>query len=400
MKLTYRHTVTASCLGSVTLAISNNLAPMLFLIFHESFDISLARITLLITANFIIQLTVDFLAAILADRVGYRPLLMASALLAALGLVSYGTLPFALENAFLGLLIADILCAIGGGLGEALISPTVEACPTKNKAAMMGFLHSFYCWGTMGVILLSTAFLAIFGKDNWWLLPLLWSVLPFANTAFLGLVPLPALEGGEDTGAGVRPLLVRPLFWGFLVMMLLAGASELSMSQWASAFAEAGLGVSKSVGDLTGACLFACLMGLARVFYAKMSERIDLRRFLLASSVLAVCSYLLCALVNTPALSLIGCAVTGLAVGMLWPGLLSLAAARFPRGGTPLFSLCALFGDLGCSVGPTLVGLAADAHGGSLSFGLLLATAFPLVLAVMLFCLEKGKTSGKCEQSK
>ena len=397
MKLTYRHTVTACCLGSVTLAISNNLAPLLFLIFHETFGISLARITLLITANFIIQLTVDFLAAILADRIGYRPLLMASAFLAAIGLVCYGTLPFALENAFLGLLVADILCAIGGGLGEAIISPTVEACPTKNKAAMMGFLHSFYCWGTMLVILLSTAFLAILGKDAWWLLPILWSALPFANTIFFGFVPLPALEGGEDAGAGVRPLLVRPLFWGFLVMMLLAGASELSMSQWASAFAEAGLGVSKSVGDLTGACLFACLMGLARVFYAKMSERIDLRRFLLASSVLAVGSYLLCALAESPALSLVGCAVTGLAVGMLWPGLLSLAAARFPRGGTPLFSLCALFGDLGCSVGPTLVGLAADARGGALSFGLLLATAFPLVLAVFLLCLGKGKKTDACE---
>lgn len=397
MKLGYRHTITACCLGSVTLATSNNLAPMLFLIFHESFGISLSRITLLITLNFAIQLTVDLLAALLADRIGYRPLLMASAFLAALGLVSYGTLPFLLENAFAGLLIADALCAIGGGLGEALVSPTVEACPTKNKAAMMGFLHSFYCWGTMLVILLSTAFLAIFGKDAWWWMPLLWSIIPFANTVFFGLVPLPVLEGGEDEGAGVRPLLVRPLFWMFLVMMLLSGASELSMSQWASAFAEAGLKVSKSVGDLTGACLFACLMGLARVFYAKMSERIDLRRFLLASSVLAVSSYLLCALAKAPALSLIGCAITGLAVGMLWPGLLSLAAARFPHGGTPLFSLCALFGDLGCSLGPTLVGFAADARGGALSFGLLLASAFPLVLAVMLLCLGNGKSGDKCE---
>lgn len=397
MKLTYRHTVTACCLGSVTLAISNNLAPMLFLIFQDTFDISLSRITLLITVNFAIQLTVDLLAAILADRLGYRPLLMASSLLAALGLVSYGTLPFALDNAFFGLVIADVLCAIGGGLGEALVSPTVEACPTKNKAAMMGFLHSFYCWGTMGVILLSTAFLALFGKDVWWLLPLLWSVLPFANTAFLGLVPLPALDGGEDSGAGARHLLVRPLFWGFLLMMLLSGASELSMSQWASAFAEAGLGVSKSVGDLTGACLFACLMGLSRVFYARMSERIDLRLFLMGSAALAVLSYLLCALAATPAFSLIGCALTGLAVGMLWPGLLSLAAARFPRGGTPLFSLCALFGDLGCSVGPTLVGLAADARGGALSFGLLLAAAFPLLLAIMLLCLGNAKKDDKCE---
>lgn len=383
-RLTYRHTVTACCGGSVTLAVSNNLPPLLFLIFHESFGIPLSRITLLITLNFLIQLTVDLLAALFADRIGYRRMLVGSAAFAALGLLSLGTLPFLFRDAMWGLLIADVLYALGGGLGEAIISPTVEACPMKNKAGMMGFLHSFYCWGTVVVILLSTAYLALFGKEMWWLLPLLWSILPILDAILLAIVPIPTLTKEERGG---ERLCRRPLFYGFLFLMLTAGAAELSISQWASAFAEAGLSVTKAVGDLAGPCLFACLMGLSRVFFALKSETVNLRVFLTVSSALAILSYLLTALAPTPALSLIGCGVCGLAVGMLWPGLLSLAAARFPQGGTVLFSLCALFGDLGCSLGPTLVGLAAEGAGGSLSYGLLLATVFPALLCLGLLLL-------------
>ena len=392
--LTYRHTVTACCGGSVTLAVSNNLPPLLFLIFHESFSIPLARITLLITLNFLIQLTVDLLAALFADRIGYRRMLVGSAAFAALGLIALGTLPFLFADAMWGLLIADILYALGGGLGEAIISPTVEACPMKNKAGMMGFLHSFYCWGTVAVILISTAFFALLGKEMWWLLPLLWSILPIVDAILLAIVPIPTLT--KESEAGGRALMKRPLFYGFLLLMLMAGATELSVSQWASAFAEAGLQVTKAVGDLAGPCLFACLMGLARVFFAVKSEKVNLHAFLTISSALAIGAYLLTALPSSPALSLIGCGICGLAVGMLWPGLLSLAAAHFPRGGTVLFSLCALFGDLGCSLGPTLVGLAAEAADGALSYGLLLATAFPALLFVGLLLLGVYKrVSGK-----
>ena len=247
------------------------------------------------------------------------------------------------------------------------------------------------------MILLSTAYLAVFGKEAWWILPLLWAILPVLDTVMLAVVPLPPVEAEAGESGGARALLVRPLFWGFLVMMMLVGASELSMGQWASAFAESGLKVTKSLGDLAGPCLYAGLMGLMRIFYALRSERINLRRWLCISATAAAAGYLLATIAPHPAIAFIGCAVTGLAVGMLWPGLLSLAAARFPRGGTPLFSLCALFGDLGCSVGPTLVGLAADARGGALSFGLLLATAFPLVLAVFLLCLGRDKKADTCE---
>ncbi len=398
--LTYRHTVTACCGGSFTLAISNNLAPLFFLIFHDDFGIPLARITVLITLNFVIQLTVDLLAALFADRIGYRPMLVGSALFSAAGLLCLGTLPFVFENAMWGLLIADMLYAFGGGLGEAIISPTVEACPMKNKAGMMGFLHSFYCWGTVVVVLLSTAFLAAFGKGNWWLLPLLWSVIPIVDALLLAIVPIPELEAGER-GDGVKGLLRRPLFFTFLFFMFAAGATELSMSQWASAFAESGLGVTKSVGDLAGPCLFACLMGVSRVFFAAKSEKINLPVFLTVSATVSVGAYLLAALAPDPALSFLGFAVSGLSVGMLWPGLLSVAAAHFPKGGTPLFSVCALFGDLGCSLGPTLVGLAADANGGDLAHGLLLATAFPAILAVGLLVLigsKRGSASAQMQE--
>ena len=397
-RLNFRHTVTACCLGSVTMAATTNLPPLLFLIFHESLGVSLGRITLLITLNFLIQLTVDLLAALFADRVGYRPLLIASAVLSAAGLVALGTLPRMLSVPMVGLLIADVLYSLGGGLAEALVSPTVEACPTRNKVAMMGFLHSFYCWGTVAVILLSTAYLAIFGKEAWWVLPLLWAILPVVDAVMLAVVPLPEVEAEAGESGGARALLRRPLFWGFLVMMTLVGASELSMSQWASAFAESGLQVSKAIGDLAGPCLFAGLMGLMRVFYALRSERIDLRRWLCVSSAAAAVGYLLATLAPNPALSLVGCAVTGLAVGMLWPGLLSLAARYFPHGGTPLFSICALFGDLGCSVGPTVVGFVAEGAGGALATGLLVATAFPTLLALGLLLLGLcGRKRGTAE---
>lgn len=395
--LTYRHTVIASCGGSVTMAVTNNLAPLFFLTFSETFGISLSRITLLITLNFLIQLTVDLLAALFADRIGYRPLLVASAALAALGLLALGTLPFLFSDAMWGLLIADVLYALGGGLGEAIISPTVEACPMKNKAGMMGFLHSFYCWGTVAVILLSTAFLALVGTARWWILPLAWSILPIVDCVLFLLVPVPELAPAERGKEG-RRLFARPLFWLFLLLMMGAGASELSMSQWSSAFAEAGLGVSKTVGDLAGPCLFAALMGLSRVFFAAKSEKINLHLLLTVSSLLAVGTYLLAALATSPALSLLGCAACGLAVGMLWPGMLSLAAARFPQGGTLLFSVCALFGDLGCSLGPTLVGLAAG-EGGALGNGLLLASIFPALLAVGLLLLFGVKKNTPCAKT-
>ena len=378
-KLTYRHTQYASYLGYVTQAIINNLAPLLFVIFQDQFDIPLQKITLLITTNFCFQLAVDFIAARIVDKVGYRKCIIAAHLFAAAGLVSLAILPHVFVDPYIGLLTAVLLYAVGGGLIEVLISPIVEACPTDNKASVMSLLHSFYCWGTVGVIVVSTGFLALFGKDHWGLLACLWAILPLANAFFFTKVPIAQLcDDGSSMPLG--QLIRSRLFWLFIVLMLASGASEQAMSQWASTFAEKGLGVSKTLGDLAGPCLFSILMGCSRVFYAKFSEKVDLTNFIIGSCVLCIAAYLLAALSPNPVLGLIGCGLCGLSVGILWPGVFATASARIPTGGTAMFAYLALAGDLGCSSGPTLVGMVAGAFSDDLSRGLLFAIVFPIVL--------------------
>ena len=382
----WRHTQYASYFGYITQAIVNNLAPLLFLIFQDVYGIPLEKITLLVTVNFCVQLLVDMVAARFVDKIGYRPCIVAAHLFAAAGLAGLGLLPRLLPDPFVGLLGAVFLYAIGGGLIEVLISPIVEACPTDNKASVMSLLHSFYCWGSVGVILLSTLFLQLFGKGSWTVLALLWALLPLVNALWFTKVPIAHLtEEGE--GLPLGKLLTNKLFWIFAALMFAAGACELSMSQWASAFAESGLGVSKTVGDLAGPCLFAVLMGCARVIYAKFGDRLNLLNTQMLSAGLCVVAYLLAALSPNPLLALLGCGLCGLSVGILWPGTISVASRSLPKVGTAMFALLALFGDLGCSGGPTLVGMVSGAFGGELKTGLLFAMVFPVFLiAAALAC--------------
>ena len=379
--LTYRHTQYASYLGYVTQAIINNLAPLLFVIFQEQFDIPLQKITLLITTNFCFQLVVDFIAARIVDKIGYRPCIIAAHLFASAGLVGMAVLPHIFTDPYYGLLTAVLLYAVGGGLIEVLISPIVEACPTDNKASVMSLLHSFYCWGTVGVIVLSTGFLAVFGRENWGILACLWALLPLGNAFFFTRVPIAQLDD-DGSSMSLGQLVRSRLFWLFIVLMIASGASEQAMSQWASTFAEKGLGVSKALGDLAGPCLFSVLMGCSRVFYAKFSEKIDLTNFIIGSCVLCIGAYLLAALSPSPVLGLVGCGLCGLSVGILWPGIFATASARIPTGGTAMFAYLALAGDLGCSSGPTLVGMVAGAFQDNLSVGLLFAIIFPTVLII------------------
>ena len=390
-KLGYKHTIYASYLGYITQAVINNLAPLLFITFIDSFGISLQRITLLVTVNFCTQLLVDLFSARFVDRIGYRTCIVAAHVFAALGLVSMALLPGMLPDPYAGLLISVVLYAIGGGIIEVLISPIVEACPTDNKASVMSLLHSFYCWGTVAVVLLSTGYLALFGRGSWQLLPCLWAVLPLLNALYFTRVPIAALTE-ENEGMTLRELFSQKIFWLFVLLMLMAGASEQAMSQWASAFAESGLNVSKTVGDLAGPCMFSILMGCSRVFYAKFSEKVDLLSFIIGSSVLCVCAYLLASLSADPVLSLVGCGLCGLSVGILWPGVFSIASARCPRGGTAMFALLALAGDAGCGGGPTLVGMVSGAFGDDLKAGLLAAIIFPVILIICAFiCRRSGK---------
>lgn len=393
MKLNFKHTIAACFVGYIIQAIINNFAPLLFLTFQSSYGIPLSRITLLITFNFVIQLGVDLAAAGLADKIGTRTLMITAHISCASGLILMAVLPEVMPP-FGGLLIAVALYAVGGGLLEVLVSPVVEACPTDNKEKWMSLLHSFYCWGQVGVILLSTLFFSLFGIENWKILALIWAAVPVINAVIFALVPIRTLvEEGEGMKFGqlARSGLFRALF----VMMLCAGACEMAVSQWASTLAESALGVSKTVGDLAGPMMFAVLMGTARALYGKFADRISIDKAMPATAALCVCSYLMIALVPGAVTALIGCGICGFSVGIMWPGTFSKSAAALPRGGTMMFALLALAGDLGCSGGPTLAGFSADAAGGDLKTGVLCGVVFPVVMLIASIATAGGKEHKK-----
>ncbi len=385
---TYKRTLIACYLGFVTQAISANFTPLLFLTFKNTYGISLEKIALIPLVFYLTQLLVDFAATKLADRIGYRICVTASQVLSALGLASMAFLPELLPVPFVGIVIAVMLYAVGSGLIEVLVSPIVEACPFENKDGMMSLLHSFYCWGAVGVILGSTVFFAVFGIENWKILTLVWAMIPLLNTFNFMTCPIERLlEEGESLS--IRKLLSIPLFWLLILLMICSGASEASMAQWASAFTESALGVSKSVGDLAGPCLFAVLMGITRVIYGKMSDKLDLTKVMLLCGTLCVACYLTASLSPSPVLGLVGCAFCGAAVGIMWPGTLSISSQKCPKGGTAMFAFLALAGDLGATVSPALVGGLAEAAGGDLKAGLLAAVLFPAVLVIGLIVLER-----------
>lgn len=386
MKENYNHTLYACFTGYIIQAIVNNFVPLLFLTFQRTYGISLERISLLIVFNFGIQILIDLLAAGFVDRIGYRPCIVAAQICSCLGLISLTVLPDWMPSPSIGLLMAITIYAIGGGLIEVLISPIVEACPTKRKEAAMGLLHSFYCWGHAGVILLSTLFFSVFGINNWRILARLWAIVPLLNALYFTQVPIMSLTE-ESGGMSVKELVKNRMFWFMIILMVCAGACEQGISQWASAFAEAGLHVSKTVGDLAGPCAFAILMGLSRVVYAKLSERVSLYQYMLCCGILCLCSYLLASLSASPFLGLVGCAFCGLSVGVMWPGTFSLSAQTIPSGGTALFALLALAGDLGCSGGPALVGFVSGLANGNMKTGILSGITFPIILILTLLYL-------------
>lgn len=386
----YHHTQYACYMAYITQAVINNLAPLLFLIFRDTFGLPLQKITLLVTINFFIQLLIDLFGAKYSDRIGYRKLVVFGMFSCVIGLFGMAFFPFLLPDPFVGLLLAVFFNAIGGGLSEVLVSPIVEACPTENKEAAMSLLHSFYCWGCVGVISLSTLFLFAFGKGSWRVLSCIWAIVPFITALYFTQVPIHALNEGEE-GMNIRELTRSGLFWLFFILMITAGASEQAMSQWASAFAESGLHVSKTLGDLLGPCFFAVLMGTSRVLYAKYADRLPLVKALIFCGSLCILSYLLAVLSPSPIFSLIGCGVCGFSVGIMWPGLFSLSAAKIPRGGTACFGLLALAGDVGCSGGPTVVGFVASAFSDNLKAGLAAAIIFPAVLILGSLLLMRRK---------
>lgn len=389
MKSQYNKTITACFVGYIVQAVVNNFTPLLFLFFQKSYHIALPQITLLVTFNFGIQLLIDFFSVVFVDKIGYRTSMIIAHVLSAAGLILLTVLPEILSYPFYGILIAVMIYAIGGGLLEVLVSPVVEACPSDNKEKTMSMLHSFYCWGHAGVVLISTLFFHVAGIENWKMIAIFWALIPIGNAFAFTKVPIaPLIEEGES-GLKLKELFQMKVFWILLIMMVCAGASEQAVSQWASTFAEKGLGISKTAGDLAGPMAFAILMGMSRMFYGKYGDRIHLEHFMVYSSCLCILSYLGISLLPIPQLSLIACAICGLSVGIMWPGTFSKASATLTKGGTAMFALLALGGDIGCSGGPTLVGMISGVLEENLKMGILAGIIFPVLLLIgIILCRE------------
>ena len=393
----YRKTKTACYLGFITQAIAANFAPLLFLKFHNDYGISLGNIALISTVYFFTQLLIDLVCAKFVDRIGYRIFIVVSEICSAAGLIGLAFLPDLLPDAFAGILISVTVYAMGCGLIEVLVSPIIEACPFENKEATMSLLHSFYCWGCVGTILVSTLFFALFGMDSWRWLAVIWALVPAFNIYNFATCPIvPIVEEGQ--GMGIRKLVKSPLFWVSIILMVCAGSSELSMAQWASAYAEAALGLSKSIGDLLGPCMFAVTMGISRIIYGKYGEKLNLSKFMLGSGALCVICYLMASLSANPVIGLIGCILCGFSVGIMWPGTISISSKKFPMGGTAMFALLAMAGDLGGSIGPAIVGRVTQYAGDDIRAGMGVGLVFPVVLIVMLIILSGA--SAKKESSR
>lgn len=393
----YKKTLITCYIGFITQAIVANFPPLLFLRFHSEFGIPLGQIALISTVFYIAQILVDMFCAKFVDRIGYRKCVVASQIASAAGLVLTAFLPGLLPSRLLGILIGVIVYAVGSGLIEVLVSPIVEACPFENKGSVMSLLHSFYCWGVVGVILLSTLFFTLFGIENWRIAACLWAVIPLVNAYNFAVCPIERLT---DEGKAMTPkqLLKTPAFWIFIVLMIGAGASEASMAQWASAFVESALGFTKSIGDLVGPCMFAVMMGLSRVLYGKFGHKINLPKFMLGSGILCFVCYLLTAVSSNALIGLAGCILCGFSVGIMWPGSISISSARMPYGGTALFALLAMGGDLGASVGPSVIGIITQNAGDNMKVGMLAGIVFPIILIIAICMIRiflPSKKSGE-----
>lgn len=397
MKLGPKHTKLAGYMGYLTQALIINFPPLLFITFINTYDLSISSISVLISVSFMVQLAVDAFAAKFSSILNIRATVVTALILATVGITGYSYLPEIIPSPFVGLLICTVISSIGAGFVEVLISPIIEACPTDGKSAAMSILHSFYAWGHAGIIILSTLFFGVFGLENWRILACLWTIIPMVGAIAFMLVPIYTLEGDkpvektEDNEGKKKSPFRSGIFLMFFVIMTCAGAAEQAMAQWASTFAESGLGVSKSVGDILGPCAFALLMGVARVIYAKFSDRLDLQKAIYLSSVVCIAAYLVAALSPNAVISLIGCALCGLSTGIMWPGTYSLAAQKIPRVGIQIFALLALGGDLGCALGPAVAGWIAELFSNDLRISFAISAIFPLIMVVLLLANKKDR---------
>lgn len=392
IKTNYSLTKKACYIAYVVQAMAVNFAPLLYLTFMNSYGISYGQISLIIITTFVVQVVSDLLSPIFINKIGYRKLSMLAHTVSAIGFIMLGILPNIFENAYIGIMVACFFYSLGSGLIEALVSPIVEACPSEHKESAMGILHSFFCWGSAAVILAATLFFVLFGTDKWYVFSICLALVPIFNFVLFIIVPMPKTEnvaGGSDVT--ILSLLKRKIIWVVVILMFLSGATELAMSQWASVFAESGLGVSKTFGDIMGPFMFAVMMGTGRIVYSIIVKKVPLLKYMTLSAILCVVAYLTAALCKNPVIALIGCGISGFAVGVFWPGTFSYATQKCPDGGASLFGLLAFSGDMGCMVIPALVGVLAGIFKNGLKTALLVATLCPLALFLISFGLSTLK---------
>ncbi len=387
-KLSFEHTKMACYIGGITQAIVCGFMPLLFVIFNRDYGVALSLVTLLATVNFVMQFTMDFVSLFFIDRVSHRVTIVTAHILAGLGLLCIGLVVPNVENTYAALIFSVLLFSAGGGILEVLTSPIMEACPSDNKAAAMSFLHSMYGFGSVGVVVITNALLLLFGKANWYWIAIIWSIIPFANAVYFMLVPINKIVE-ENKKMPMHKLFSRKSFLIFFLIMFCGGATEIAMSQWASAFAESSLGISKALGDILGPCIFALMLAFSRVLYSKLAHKIDLATYLLCCGIATVFLYVFAAVLPFKFVAIVACGLCGFTAGIMWPGTLSLAAKTYPTGGAAMFGLLALAGDLGCTLGPTTVGMVSSAMGGNLRTGLLISSIFPMILIGAVVLLKK-----------
>lgn len=388
----YSHTLRVSYIAYIVQAIAVNFSPLLFVTFSKTYGLSLTNISGLILFTFVVQLIVDFTSAKFIHIIGYRVCAVSAHIVAAAGFILLGFLPDVCGNPFVGIMIACLFYSLGSGLIEVMVSPIVESCPTPNKESAMAFLHSFYCWGTALVIVVSTLFFKFFGIENWHIMSYIWAIIPICNGVAYMFVPINSIDEADGEGT-IKNLFSYKIIYVIILLMIASGASELAMSQWASAFAEKGLNVSKTVGDIAGPCMFAIMMGTGRVVYSALAKKVNILLYMAASAAFCILSYLMAALCDNPIAALIGCAFVGLSVGVFWPGTFSFATKKCPDGGTAMFGILAFSGDLGCTIGPAIVGYVSGAFSDNIKMGLLFGIVFPIILLItslaIKFCSKK-----------